>query len=296
MLGASRPADAEALASAARHVIGLQPDVRAPGARPASSGSCITGVVTRGAGSGISAQLLELTAGEVVTYFDSPLGFRHGPKSVLDGDTMVVVYVSTDPTPAGTASTSSPRSVRNSDRMRDRDKHRTDPGRAGARHCAAPGLGTTERCPDCVALPGVRQYLALFTSLEHAKTPDNPFRPVKSAAWSRRDHLSAGHRRPVVGAVSAMARYLGVDGGGSKPAFALIDGAGRLLARSAAPTRTTSATTDVMVCAGPRCYRHLRAGRHHTRRHRLGVLPDARLWQRRARISNVWTPCPDTRP
>ncbi len=42
-------------------------------------------------------KLLELTAGEVVTYFDSPLGFRHGPKSVLDADTLVVVYVSTDP-------------------------------------------------------------------------------------------------------------------------------------------------------------------------------------------------------
>ena len=41
--------------------------------------------------------MLELTAGEVVTYFDSPLGFRHGPKSALDADTLVVVYVSTDP-------------------------------------------------------------------------------------------------------------------------------------------------------------------------------------------------------
>ncbi|BBX32849.1 BadF/BadG/BcrA/BcrD ATPase [Mycolicibacterium mageritense DSM 44476 = CIP 104973] len=36
--------------------------------------------------------------------------------------------------------------------------------------------------------------------------------------------------------MNAMARYLGVDGGGSKTAFALIDAAGRLLARSAAPT------------------------------------------------------------
>ena len=42
-------------------------------------------------------KMLELTAGEVVTYFDSPLGFRHGPKSALDGDTLAVVYVSTDP-------------------------------------------------------------------------------------------------------------------------------------------------------------------------------------------------------
>ena len=42
-------------------------------------------------------KLLELTAGRVVGYFDTPLGFRHGPKSVLDDATLVVVYVSNDP-------------------------------------------------------------------------------------------------------------------------------------------------------------------------------------------------------
>lgn len=42
-------------------------------------------------------KVMELTAGEVATWFDSPLGFRHGPKSVLDPGTLVVVYVSTDP-------------------------------------------------------------------------------------------------------------------------------------------------------------------------------------------------------
>lgn len=42
-------------------------------------------------------KLLELTAGGVVTYFDSPLGFRHGPKSVLDDTTLALVYVSNDP-------------------------------------------------------------------------------------------------------------------------------------------------------------------------------------------------------
>lgn len=42
-------------------------------------------------------KLLELTAGRVVSYFDSPLGFRHGPKSVLTGTALVVVYLSNDP-------------------------------------------------------------------------------------------------------------------------------------------------------------------------------------------------------
>ena len=41
-------------------------------------------------------KLLELTAGKVVTYFDSPLGFRHGPKAVIDDQTLVIVFVSSD--------------------------------------------------------------------------------------------------------------------------------------------------------------------------------------------------------
>lgn len=42
-------------------------------------------------------KLLELTAGQTSTYFDSPLGFRHGPKAVINDDTFVIVYVSADP-------------------------------------------------------------------------------------------------------------------------------------------------------------------------------------------------------
>jgi tagatose-6-phosphate ketose/aldose isomerase len=36
-------------------------------------------------------KLLELTAGRVLALANTPLGFRHGPKSTLDGDTLVVV-------------------------------------------------------------------------------------------------------------------------------------------------------------------------------------------------------------
>ncbi len=42
-------------------------------------------------------KLLELTAGQVVSYFDSPLGFRHGPKSVVNDTTLALVYLSNDP-------------------------------------------------------------------------------------------------------------------------------------------------------------------------------------------------------
>ncbi|MGM9959957.1 MAG: SIS domain-containing protein [Allobaculum sp.] len=39
-------------------------------------------------------KLCELTAGRVDTVFDSPLGFRHGPKSVINDTTLTVVYIS----------------------------------------------------------------------------------------------------------------------------------------------------------------------------------------------------------
>lgn len=38
-------------------------------------------------------KMLELTAGEVVTMHNTPLGFRHGPKSIVNGKTLTVVYL-----------------------------------------------------------------------------------------------------------------------------------------------------------------------------------------------------------
>jgi tagatose-6-phosphate ketose/aldose isomerase len=42
-------------------------------------------------------KLLELTDGRIVGAFDSPLGFRHGPKTIMTGDTLMFVFVSNDP-------------------------------------------------------------------------------------------------------------------------------------------------------------------------------------------------------
>lgn len=42
-------------------------------------------------------KLLELTAGKIVATYDSPLGFRHGPKSIVNQNTMIVVFISNDP-------------------------------------------------------------------------------------------------------------------------------------------------------------------------------------------------------
>jgi tagatose-6-phosphate ketose/aldose isomerase len=41
-------------------------------------------------------KMLELTDGRVVAVADSPLGFRHGPKTILNASTLVVVFTSND--------------------------------------------------------------------------------------------------------------------------------------------------------------------------------------------------------
>ena len=42
-------------------------------------------------------KVLELTAGKIATMFDSSMGFRHGPKSFVNEQTLVFVFVSNDP-------------------------------------------------------------------------------------------------------------------------------------------------------------------------------------------------------
>jgi tagatose-6-phosphate ketose/aldose isomerase len=175
LLGPLTAADAEALAGAAEHVIGMQADIRALAASKKQRFVYLGSGPLEGLARESALKLLELTAGEVVTYFDSPLGFRHGPKSVLDADTLVLVYVSTDPYT----------------RRYDLDiiaEIRTQlgedavavlstepiPGDLGPA-IVLPGLTGLEDA--AVALPYLvfAQYVALFTSLEHGKTPDNPF-------------------------------------------------------------------------------------------------------------------------
>ncbi len=133
---------ASALARAAEHVIDLQPDIRAlaqveeaairlPRQRSAGGprranrrSSCWNSPPVRSS-----------------PYFDSPLGFRHGPKSVLDGDTLVVVYVSTDPyTRRYDLDIVAEIRAHNSAGRRHGDQHRAHPGRARIAAVVLPGL------------------------------------------------------------------------------------------------------------------------------------------------------------
>jgi putative AgaS family sugar isomerase len=88
----------EAVADAAERVIGTQWEHL-----EAVAGRSYRRVVYLGSGpftplaQEAALKLLELTAGQVVGFHDSPLGFRHGPKAVLNDKTLAVVFASADP-------------------------------------------------------------------------------------------------------------------------------------------------------------------------------------------------------
>lgn len=175
LLGPAQPSDALALALAAEHVIDLQPDIRALAKSKKQRFVYLGSGPLEGLARESALKLLELTAGEVVTYFDSPLGFRHGPKSVLDGDTLVVVYVSTDPHTrrydldiiAEIRAQLGPDGV---------TVISTEPIPSELGHATVlPGLSGLNDSSVSLAYLVFAQYLALFTSLEYGKTPDNPF-------------------------------------------------------------------------------------------------------------------------
>jgi tagatose-6-phosphate ketose/aldose isomerase len=130
----------------------------------------------RGLAREASLKLLELTDGRVVALFDSPLGFRHGPKTIVDDQTLVVVFLSNDAQA----------------RRYDLDllrELRTD-GHAG-RVLALSGQPAPEleQAGDCVVLDGTQtagdlalalpyivfcQSFALLQSLAQGLRPDTP--------------------------------------------------------------------------------------------------------------------------
>lgn len=120
-------------------------------------------------------KLLELTAGRVVGYSESALGFRHGPKAILTRRTLVVAYVSNDPY------------------TRQYDLDIVAELRAGGQASAVIAisadpfddadaqswvLADARGIPDsfaAIALVVYAQLLALRFSVQLGLTPDNPF-------------------------------------------------------------------------------------------------------------------------
>lgn len=121
-----------------------------------------------------SLKLGELTNGAVATCFESPLGFRHGPKTFITARTLVVVFVSNDTL------------TRRYD-LDLIDELRRD-GRA-ARIIEVTTQRRAEAGDDCIAVPGlaaaadldllwpylaIAQTYAFLTSRAMGVAPDNP--------------------------------------------------------------------------------------------------------------------------
>jgi tagatose-6-phosphate ketose/aldose isomerase len=122
-----------------------------------------------------SLKLLELTAGEIVTYFESPLGFRHGPKSILDERTLAVLYVSGDQYTRQydldlLSELKSSMSPGNVIAVSGTDAGADDPG-----FWSVEGVDGVDDAALALPFVLVAQLLGLFLSLELGYTPDNPF-------------------------------------------------------------------------------------------------------------------------
>lgn len=121
-------------------------------------------------------KMLELNAGQVVTMYDTPMGFRHGPKSIVNDETLTVVYLSDG----------------SYQRQYEMDLvHELSVQRKGDKVlviCNTPcpeaaSLADFYYCFDTPAKDNVylgldyvlcAQLIALFRSLQNGHTPDNP--------------------------------------------------------------------------------------------------------------------------
>lgn len=128
-----------------------------------------------GASNEAGLKILELTAGKVVPWSDSSLGFRHGPKAVLDPTSLAILLVSGD----------------SYTRRYDLDMARemaaavpagrllvlsADPVEVdGATSWSFPELSGAGDVPVALLAVMVAQVIALFSSVGLGCTPDNPF-------------------------------------------------------------------------------------------------------------------------
>ncbi len=116
---------------------------------------------------------LELTAGRVLALANTPLGFRHGPKSMLDAETLVIVLRSNEPL-----------ARRYEQDLLNELRH---DGIAGRVVSVGPDTGEDEATDFTLAVPAladpwlaplwltVAQRYALQRSVALGLTPDNPF-------------------------------------------------------------------------------------------------------------------------
>ncbi|HHT5654153.1 TPA: SIS domain-containing protein [Klebsiella pneumoniae] len=173
----STPTQVEQLADSVSHQFEAQQDLtRSPLQRPD-----IQRVIWLGSGmlQGIAHEsalkLLELTAGKISASYESPLGFRHGPKSLVNPHTQVLLMVSNDP------------SIRRYDldllaELRNDNVAASVVALAGradneieqGEHYYLPDAGELDDSLLALGFLSVAQVYALAASLAFGISPDNP--------------------------------------------------------------------------------------------------------------------------
>lgn len=132
----------------------------------------------KGAARESALKMLELTNGRVVSMAESALGFRHGPKSIVDENTLVVFFLSTDPY-TRQYDEDLLREIRNDGRARQviglttrtRGRRSEDIIELGASGVPQVEFSDLELCLPCVVFA---QILALHQSLALGISPDSP--------------------------------------------------------------------------------------------------------------------------
>jgi tagatose-6-phosphate ketose/aldose isomerase len=171
---AQDPGLADRLATAAQQVLDRADDVTKLTARGYDRVVYLGSGPLGGLARESALKLLELTAGTVVSYYDTPLGFRHGPKAVLREGTLAIVYLSND----------------EYTRQYDVDIATELRMAIGAENVVVIGAGDSDDLVDAWQIDGladvddaalapvfvvIAQLLALRFSVQLGRTPDNPF-------------------------------------------------------------------------------------------------------------------------
>jgi tagatose-6-phosphate ketose/aldose isomerase len=133
--------------------------------------------VLRGVADESALKVVELTAGKVTTLAETPLGLRHGPMSSVDGQSLFVAFLSSEPRRRGYEL----------DLLREMDRKKL--GRVRLAVTAADGRDASELVDECLSLqlpPDFSDYcrpvldvmlgqlLGLFASMRCGLKPDQP--------------------------------------------------------------------------------------------------------------------------
>lgn len=164
------------VAATGQVISGLNDELRALAARGFDRVVYLGSHLLRGAACEAALKLLELTDGSVVSLHDTPLGFRHGPKTFVTANTLVLLMLSNDP------------HIRRyeldlaAELSRDRRAGAVvaldagDADLAGVSRLAVPGLIGAPDIDLLIPYVAAAQLLGFHASLAHDRTPDRPNR------------------------------------------------------------------------------------------------------------------------